>query len=406
MFRHLPYFVCLLSLCSACGPEYGSAAADLTLGAADRALVVAFVNDPQTTQDLLDADVGLDSRAAENIIAHRNGADGVTPSADDDLFDDFAELDAVSYVGPSALTKLRDYAAAHAPAQPETVEGVTFSAHEAALVVWGVNQATVAELDDDVGLDKRAAENLVAGAPFASVAQMGPLGYVGPSALKKLRGHVPQWLLEQQGAPPLVEVGVVSDLDKTVVPPATPDLSQAPYPGVSTLYQILEHRHDGAPGDLYFVTAREPADVVDIPDYLEQHHVPAGPIATGVSGFPWLARPEKVKDISAVLDATGAQKFILFGDSSHVDPEVSQDILALYPERILAVFIHKVNATVSPNRVEGLNLHESYAEVAALLYGYGAISRDEALSVMIAARDEGLPLTLAEMDAMLDANAP
>ena len=37
-----------------------------------------------------------------------------------------------------------------------------------------------------------------------------------------------------------IELGIVSDLDKTVVPPADPDLSKAPYPGVTRLYQILE----------------------------------------------------------------------------------------------------------------------------------------------------------------------
>ena len=34
---------------------------------------------------------------------------------------------------------------------------------------------------------------------------------------------------------------------------------------------------------------------------------------------------------------------------------------------MIAGFIHKVNETVSPHRVEGLHLHESYAEVAAAL---------------------------------------
>jgi uncharacterized protein YaeQ len=78
----------------------------------------------------------------------------------------------------------------------------------------------------------------------------------------------------------------------------------------------------------------------------------------------------------------------LFGDSSHRDPEVYEEILAGHPHRIIAGFIHEVNATVSPDRVEGLHLHESYAEVAAILFGLGAITRGEALEVMHAAKDE------------------
>jgi phosphatidate phosphatase APP1 len=97
---------------------------------------------------------------------------------------------------------------------------------------------------------------------------------------------------------------------------------------------------------------------------------------------------------------------VLFGDSSHRDPEVYQTILDLYPERIVAVFIHKVNQTVAPDRVEGLHLHESYAEVAAILYGYQVITRTEAKSVMVAAAQEGLTITEAEMEALLDQHAP
>ena len=106
---------------------------------------------------------------------------------------------------------------------------------------------------------------------------------------------------------------------------------------------------------------------------------------------------EKAKDIP---------KFVLFGDSSHVDPEVYQAIRAAYPDRIIAGFIHKVNATVAPHRVEGLHLHEGYTEVAAILYGYEVISRAEAKEVMEAARDEGVAITDAEIEALLDANAP
>jgi hypothetical protein len=396
--------VCALSLGSACAVDSapGSTQDTSNLSEADEALVLSFVNDPSTTEASLDDGAWLDRRAAANIIAHRDGYDALSRTDDDDRYDTFAELAAVSYVGPSALERIRDYALANPPPVPEEVEGVSFSGYEAQVVIAGVNQANIDELDVDVALDSRAAANLVAAAPFAKVSEMAAVAFVSASALSKLRAHVSEW----GSVSMTTELGIVSDLDKTVIPPAEPDLSKAPYPGVRLLFEILERRSNGADGDLHYVTARTPDLVSSIPEYFEEHGIPTGSIDTGVSGMPWLAEPEKVADVSAVLNAAGEQRFILFGDSSHVDPAVYQTIRANYPDRIIAGFIHKVNNTVSPDRVEGLHLHEGYAEVAALLYGYEVLTRNEAHAVMRSARDEGLAITEAEMDVLLDEHMP
>jgi len=74
---------------------------------------LALVNSPSTTLELLDVVVGLERRAAENIIAHRDGPDAQPGTADDDRFDDLAELDAVPYVGSSTIQKLKTYATTH-----------------------------------------------------------------------------------------------------------------------------------------------------------------------------------------------------------------------------------------------------------------------------------------------------
>jgi phosphatidylserine/phosphatidylglycerophosphate/cardiolipin synthase-like enzyme len=66
---------------------------------------VAHLNDPSTTADGLKAD-GLHSRAANNLIEHRDGADGVAGTADDDLFADIVEVDDVYWVGPVAIEQL------------------------------------------------------------------------------------------------------------------------------------------------------------------------------------------------------------------------------------------------------------------------------------------------------------
>jgi DNA uptake protein ComE-like DNA-binding protein len=176
---------------------YGDKLEPIAIPAHEAELMLAFVNDTSTDLALLDTEVRLERRAAEHILGHRNGADGVYPSADDNLFDSLEELDAVRYVGDTALAQIHDWAVAHPAQAPELVEGVQFTSEQAAAVIWGVSSATVSELDETVGLSRQAAENLVAGAPYASVTAMGEIAYVGPAALESLRAYAVVWAAEQ-----------------------------------------------------------------------------------------------------------------------------------------------------------------------------------------------------------------
>lgn len=54
--------------------------------------------------------VGLDRRAAENIVERRLGPDGEPDTEDDDSYDNLAELDVVAYVGLTAFERLLTYA--------------------------------------------------------------------------------------------------------------------------------------------------------------------------------------------------------------------------------------------------------------------------------------------------------
>ncbi len=204
------------------------------------------------------------------------------------------------------------------------------------------------------------------------------------------------------------ELGIVSDIDKTVLPKHTNgDPLPAPYPGVTALYQRLERGADGAGqlGDMYYVTARTPDRLSGIAAWMAQSGLPPGPIDTGVSTLPWTAQAEKVKDISAIFDANPKQSFVLFGDSSHRDPEVYREVIQKYGARVKAALIHKVN-NPNPARLTGLHLVQSYAEAAALLYGKGILGQQEARTLMQVARAEGLSITDAEIDALLAAQTP
>src|SRR5262249_59849011 len=82
-----------------------------TLTDAQAAGVLKLVN--TASEAFLKNDVGLSSRVAHNIAMHRAGADGKVGTADDNDFDDLAELDAVPYVGPRVFSTLLVYAEAH-----------------------------------------------------------------------------------------------------------------------------------------------------------------------------------------------------------------------------------------------------------------------------------------------------
>jgi hypothetical protein len=81
------------------GKADGTSYTECELGA-----VVAYLNSGVTIAGLETA--GVHSRAADNLVEHRDGEDGDTGTADDDMFDDIAEVDAVPYVGPIAMRAL------------------------------------------------------------------------------------------------------------------------------------------------------------------------------------------------------------------------------------------------------------------------------------------------------------
>jgi hypothetical protein len=190
--------VIFLAACAgSVGSTDGTSSGSLTLSPTDTARVLDFVSYPGTDAATLDRLVGLDARAAGGIAARRNGADGITPSDDDQPFTTLAQLDAVPYVGDVALAKLAAYSLANPAPAPETVEGVAFTAWQAHAVVTGVNAATVADLE--ALLDDRAAQNLAAHAPYASVAAMGPIAYVGATALGQLRAQASVWWAMEHG---------------------------------------------------------------------------------------------------------------------------------------------------------------------------------------------------------------
>ena len=72
--------------------------------------------------------MGLDRRAAQNIIDHRDGPDGIAGTGDDDLFDDITELDGARYL-QVRMTFVNDVAAGSS-ASLETLGIAFFDAND------------------------------------------------------------------------------------------------------------------------------------------------------------------------------------------------------------------------------------------------------------------------------------
>lgn len=80
-------------------------------GTAEAAAVLFVAN--TSSRAVLGSDVGLANKAADNIVAVRDGDDGAAGTADDAAFSTLAQLDAVPFVGPVAFGKLLAYAVAN-----------------------------------------------------------------------------------------------------------------------------------------------------------------------------------------------------------------------------------------------------------------------------------------------------
>ena len=197
------YATALAAAGLACGtpeqPVDTSAASALESGTPEGDAVLALVNDPVTTVAALDE--VLDARAARNIVAHRDGPDGIAGTADDDLYDTVEELDGIKYVGNSALQRLLDLAksSGYYDGGDEPDEAAI---ERAVLALANDRAVTFAVFDDDVGLDRRAAANIVAyrdGADgvagtaddrdFASIEEIDAISYVGSRALRRLEDY-------------------------------------------------------------------------------------------------------------------------------------------------------------------------------------------------------------------------
>jgi hypothetical protein len=169
-----------------------TASASLTEGTPQAVGVLNLLNDKQTTFSVLDDDVALRSTAARTLISHRDGADGLLGTSDDNLYESVREVDAQKYVGPVSLTLLGQWAQRHGY-EPQgddylgTWDSVDFTVREADRVLHRANTMSKTELDVDLGLDIRGVNSILDARPIVSVPVLAGLYYVGSAQLGRLR---------------------------------------------------------------------------------------------------------------------------------------------------------------------------------------------------------------------------
>ena len=172
--------------------DVSAASKGIVSGTPEAIGLLDFLNDASTDFDLLDFEVGLDRRAAGNLIAHRNGGDGVFGTSDDDLFSSVREVDNVRWVGPRSIEHMVGYAEGLGlvPTGTDylgTWDGVDFTVNQAEVTLDFVNAASEQELDDDLGLNRRAVVSILEAGELSSIQVLSELYYVGRSALRILK---------------------------------------------------------------------------------------------------------------------------------------------------------------------------------------------------------------------------
>jgi phosphatidate phosphatase APP1 len=162
--------------------------------------------------------------------------------------------------------------------------------------------------------------------------------------------------------PPVdAEYGIISDIDDTVVKTSATHilamaritflnnaLSRLPFAGVSQFYKSLQLGRNGKRNNPFFYVSSSPWNLYDLLiDFLDLNDIPEGPLLLRDYGLD--DNPDddnhtshKVTEIKKILMTYPHLKFVLIGDSGQEDPKIYSEIVCMFPDRILAIYIRDV----------------------------------------------------------------
>lgn len=170
-----------------------------------------------------------------------------------------------------------------------------------------------------------------------------------------IRGFVPvQAAAEVLILGPSVELGIISDIDDTVLQSHVTQklkmiwvtlsgsaFTRMPFEGTAELYDALTAGASGNAKNPVFYVSKSPWNLYDfLIDFMDHHHLPRGPLLLrdiGLREAPPL--DHKTAAVRLLLDTYPNLPFVLIGDSGERDPDIYLETAARYPGRIVAIYI-------------------------------------------------------------------
>jgi phosphatidate phosphatase APP1 len=170
--------------------------------------------------------------------------------------------------------------------------------------------------------------------------------------------------------PASARFGVISDIDDTVLQTdAANPLRMArmlflgnartrlPFKAVAAFYRALLQGSRGDEMNPLFYVSSSPWNLYDLlSDFFNLQQIPFGPVLflrdwglTENELLPLDHQLHKMQVARRLLDFYSRLPFLLIGDSGQSDPEIYSRLVALYPQRVLAIYIR--NVSHSPHRL-------------------------------------------------------
>lgn len=180
--------------------------------------------------------------------------------------------------------------------------------------------------------------------------------------------------------PATAKLGVISDLDDTVVQTGATDprallrsvflanaRTRLPFAGVAELYRALQEGVDGGQNNPLFYVSSSPWNLYDVlSEFLALREIPEGPLLLRDWGLserellPTSHGSHKLEAIRGIMELYPTLPFVLIGDSGQEDPEIYREVVARYPSRVLAIYIRNV----TPDRARAARIGALAREVS------------------------------------------
>ena len=219
--------------------------------------------------------------------------------------------------------------------------------------------------------------------------------------LEPLRGdqESPVRAIAQVLVPPdLAELGVISDIDDTIIRTGANDLvrnwrttllssaeGRAPFKGVAAFYRALEQGTYGRrPVNPIFYVSSSPWNLYDLLErFMALNRIPVGPMFLrdlGLDRSRLVKGPHDAHKLGAIERLFAfypALRFVLIGDSGQHDATIYREVVRRHPGRVLAVYIREVSSSATRHHTTWALLEEVGHAGAHVAFGPDLIEAAE-----------------------------